>query len=530
MLAAAASAQPLDVGGLVVDPSAVTVFDMYNLSQPHFGLGTARSAAMAGAYASLGGDAVSMAVNPAGLGMYSHNEVTLTPMMTFNRSRTDAPSFEGGARNRFAMGNVGIVLNVRESATGVTSLSIGFGYNRIADYNYRYSLSTLPQRSSIADLFARQLADGGLDSSYLGSESFRWGNIDPSLWGAALGYYTGLTGDSSGLWDRDMVGRNAAVTQYATVNSRGSAGEYLFSLGLNVNSKFYFGASLGIVSISQRRDIYYGESYDYDNDPRLNYVMDFFNYDQSASLSGAGVNLKVGIIYRPIKNLRLGFAFHTPTYCSLAYRYQGGMTSDVLAVDNVDGYDTDRSGYIDPPLSEATSTLVDDGRYGWDFITPSRMMFGASYTLGQFAVVSVDYERDWYNGIRVKGSPYGRGLYDNFARENFKGSNSLRIGAEVRIIPQLALRAGYGLWASALRDKRAIYSSPVVRRADYAGAGLGLALSKVFSLDISYSWQRDRYTDAMTFYYYNDYQDGAAPAFALSNDRHSVIATIGFKF
>ena len=77
-----------DMGGLLIDRDVMTPADLLGLSQTQFNFGTARAMAMAGAFTSLGADASSMAINPAGLGMYRKNEVTFTPMMTFARSTT----------------------------------------------------------------------------------------------------------------------------------------------------------------------------------------------------------------------------------------------------------------------------------------------------------------------------------------------------------------------------------------------------------------------------------------------------------
>lgn len=533
LLSGAASAQSAsyDTGGVAIDPHSISAMDLFNLSQTQFNFGTARSAAMAGAFTSLGADMSSMSINPAGLGMYRHNEIAISPMMSFSHSKTAAEPFEKGNSNRFSVGNLGFVLKLRESSRGVTAINLGFGYNRLADFNYRYSLASYGQSASIADTFARQLQRSGVQSNRLNSDQFRWGDLDPSLWGATLGYFTGLVSDTTGTWNRDMIAPNAEVGQFATVASKGSIGEYVISLGMNINNKVYVGASLGIHSVSVRRKIYYGENYQYSAEPSLAYRMDYFNYDQSTKISGAGINFKIGVIYRPIEGLRLGFAFHTPTYYSLTYKYSGGMTSDVKSIGpNPDGYTLDREGYIDPPFSEETALLVDDGSYSWEYTSPSRLLLGASYTIGSYAIVSVDYERDWYNGIRVKQSPYGKGIYDNFVRDNFKGSNTLRIGAEVRIIPQIALRAGYGLWASALKDKSTIFSSPVIRRTDYVGAGVGFTLSKTVFLDLAYQYRHDRLTDYATFYYYNDVEEGSSPIYSTTLNRHSAILTLGFRF
>lgn len=93
-------------------------------------------------------------------------------------------------------------------------------------------------------------------------------------------------------------------------------------------------------------------------------------------------------------------------------------------------------------MGNATPRANNSGGNSWDFTSPARLMFGASYTFGTFAIVSIGYERDWYNGIRVKNVPQ----YNYFSEEdykaefkhNFQGTNSIRAGVEVKPLPILA--------------------------------------------------------------------------------------------
>ena len=327
LVCSAARAQAFDSGGLVIDPSTITSFDMFNTATTQFSYGTARSAALAGAMTSLGGDASCMSINPAGLGMYRSNEIIFTPMMTFARATNKGvAAFEGNSKNRFGVANFAMVAKLRESSTGVTAINMGLAYNRLADFNYKYSFSTIGSAGnhSIADVFAGQLAAGGITSaqlkqSYYNNGDFMWSNYDPTYWGAILGYKTGLTGDASGVWGRDMIASNAAVDSFTTVESIGSAGEWVWSLGINFGSKFYLGASLGATTINREQHIYYGEGYHYSAEPALNYCADNFNYDQVSKMKGTGINFKIGAIYRPIEALRIGVAFHTPTYYTVTY-------------------------------------------------------------------------------------------------------------------------------------------------------------------------------------------------------------------
>ena len=525
-----------DSGGLIIDPSTITAFDMFNSAHTQFNTITARSAAMAGAMTSLGADASSLSINPAGVGMYRTNELTFTPMMSFTRAKNNAQPFEGNSKNRFAVGNFGVVVKLRESSTGVTAINMGLSYNRLADYNYKYSFSNagVAGNASIADVYAGQLAASGITSAQLKQNydnfgNFRWSHYDPTYWGAILGYKTGLVGDTSGAWGRDMVVPNAAVDNFTTIESKGRADEWVWSLGINFNSKFYLGMSLGASTISQEKHIYYGEGYRYSNNPQQNYCMEYFNYDQITQMKGTGINFKIGAIYRPIESLRIGVAFHTPTYYNVTYKYQGGMTSQVKAINNVDGYTVNSQGYIDPPFSEQTELLIDDGDYSWRFTTPTRLMVGASYTVAKQLILSVDYERDWYNTMRMKNSPYGP-LYKGFIKDEFKGSNTLRAGAEWRFIPQMAIRLGYGLWSGALDDNDKVYSSPVIYRTEYMSTGLGIALSKHFTIDLAYMYCKNNLTPYKTFYGYNANVDIASPTFRTSISRHNAMMTLTVKF
>ena len=525
-----------DSGGLIIDPSTITAFDMFNSAHTQFNTITARSAAMAGAMTSLGADASSLSINPAGVGMYRTNELTFTPMMSFTRAKNSAQPFEGNSKNRFAVGNFGVVVKLRESSTGVTAINMGLSYNRLADFNYKYSFSNagVAGNASIADVYAGQLAASGITSaqlkqSYDSYGNFRWSHYDPTYWGAILGYKTGLVGDTSGAWGRDMVVPNVAVDNFTTVESKGRADEWVWSLGINFNSKFYLGMSLGASTISQEKHIYYGEGYRYSNNPQQNYCMEYFNYDQITQMKGTGINFKIGAIYRPIESLRIGIAFHTPTYYNVTYKYQGGMTSQVKAINNVDGYTVNSQGYIDPPFSEQTELLIDDGDYSWRFTTPTRLMVGASYTVAKQLILSVDYERDWYNTMRMKNSPYGP-LYKGFIKDEFKGSNTLRAGAEWRFIPQMAIRLGYGLWSGALDDNDEVYSSPVIYRTEYMSTGLGIALSKHFTIDLAYMYCKNDLTPYKTFYGYNANVDIASPTFRTSISRHNAMMTLTVKF
>lgn len=523
------SAQSWDIGGLLLEPNAITAMDLFNWSHLTDGVSTARATAMGGALTSLGGDAASMAINPAGLGMYRQNDITITPALSVSRSHTgDTSPYDRNGRTDFSIGNFGVVLKAYEGTGGVVAVNFGFGYSRLADLNYHTSYARLDNASSISGVFARQLTNGGYSSDYLNANSnpqFSWWNIYPNYWGAVLGYKCGLVDDPYGSWQPDMYGRNPSVDQYVSSESRGAIGEYDLSMGMNIANKLYWGITLGIQSLHQSRDLYYTEEYFYySGDEPAGYMLEGFNYRQSSVASGAGVNIKLGVTYRPTESLRLGVAFHTPTWYTVDYKYSGAMVSRIF--DN----STDR--YVTPDADAYTDTWVDAERNSWNFRTPARLMFGASYTLGKTAILSVDYERAWYGNIHTGSTPVGEGAYNGFFKEQFKGSNTVRAGVEIKPVSFVAVRAGYGYSGSMLKDEKTIFSSPVNYKTQYVSCGLGFVLSNYFYMDLAYRYAKQYYTDYKLFYAVDTIgtADDFSGDFRTDIARHNILLTLGFRF
>ncbi len=560
LLAGTATAQTASysLGGLHFSNDAMSTADLFSLSQQQFNFGTARSMGMAGAFTSLGADMASMVVNPAGLGMYRRGEVALTPMVTIaNASTPGTNSFESNSKSRFAMGNFGGVFNIYEGSGKCLSISMGIGYTRLADFNYNYSFSNAAaQRASIADAMSVMLEAGGIGVNSGGvieqGGRTNWG-IDPFFWPAVAAYKTNLVDMIDyGVGYPAEIGANAMIEIGSSVRSRGSAGEFTWSMGANLNNKLYIGLSLGIQSIYQKKSVYYGEAYSYgggngydsgdmavDADGvMLNEVMQAMGMNQQVRLDGTGVNMKLGVIYRPTPALRLGVAFHTPTLYSIERRYEMAMST--VALGPTSATDQTTHEYTSDAVSEI---LEDDGPNTWEFASPSRLMVGASYTFGPFAVLSVDYERAWYNGIRVKGMPflpYGQTKSDfkQDFKHYFKGSNNLRVGLEVRPVPSVAVRAGYGYVGSMLKEKGTILSQPATETVNYFTAGLGFTLGRSCYIDLAYCYAKNTSTEYMLFYG-NRYPDtvSSEPAeiyeserFTTDLKRHNIALTFGVRF
>lgn len=556
MCAAALPSQAqLVFGGSVLDHDLMMSGDFADMSRNH-PFGTARAMALGGAFTSLGGDMTSMFVNPAGLGMYRSNEISLTPMMSFTHSDTPGTNpYVGDNKNRFSMANVGVALNVFQSPSSpLTSLTVGFGLNRVADFNKRYSFSSesrfnpnTPDRfmPTIADVFGQQLGQNGIFPDSGGKLGY--GGVNPYFWPAVLGYngymispYT----DSEGkpIWVPDTIGSNASVLHSNEVVSSGSINEFAFSVGANFGNIVYVGATLGFQSVHQETGIYYQEEYGYfDAEGRptaatnsageyIRSQLDYAGIYQKTVLDGSGVNFKLGVIVRPIPSLRLGVAFHTPTFYSLARTYQGDVESRL--------YNNETKETLES--RDWTPVVNDEGGNRWDFVSPSRLMFGASYTFGTFGLVSVDYERDWYNGIRVKNVPQSDpnfmiypADYKAEFKSNYRGTNTIRAGVEMKPIPILALRVGGGYTNSMYKNESLYINAPHTTESYFFSAGVGVNISRVVTLDLAYQNLTEKQTSYQLFFSMNNETGGMMTSSGLYDTkytRHFVSMTLGFHF
>lgn len=505
--------------GILMNRDVLSIAEMGTFAQNSFTYGTARSMAMAGAMTSLGGDATSMLINPAGLGMYRSNEFTLTPVLTIQRSETKGGSpYTDNDRAPFAIGNMSAVINLYESAhSPIVSINFGVGYNRIADLNYGYSFASTGNSSSIANLFSRQLTSAGVSLSELyGNSNPNWNDVPTNLWGAVLGYKSGLTfqqyGEqpydeyndynpndtitdaSSPIWNSTWIGRDASIDQYMVVESEGHIGEYDISMGANILNKFYLGLTVGVQSLNQRLDLMYGEEY-YNSSTDSGNELIFSNYNQTIITDGIGINVKLGVIARPVEALRIGLAYHSPTYYSLNRQYQGSMGACAsLAGESGLTY-----------LSTDSPVLEDINNNSWSYRTNSKLMVGASYIFNNRALLSVDYERDWYGSMKMQKTPVGLSIddYNNDISGVYQSVDVLRIGGEVKVAPSFALRGGYGFSSSMVRENStnvALLDISTTNSISYFSAGIGYALSKRTSIDLTYMCQTNNLSDYTLFY------------------------------
>jgi hypothetical protein len=533
------SVQAQNTSGILLNRDIIPASSILSLSQRE-AVGTARSMGMGGAFTSLGADMASFGYNPAGFGMYQRNEVSVSLGLGISRAKNyNAYDTSNNSNTRVVINNVGASFKIYESSGTLTAVNFAFGYNKTADYNFDMSYQSSATISSLADAFA-DIANGGplsINSNNKITDSNGYSDYDmnPYYWSTVMGYKAGLINLGANGWYPDEIGGNAQMSQYTSLQSRGSAGEFSFAFGFNINNIVYLGASLDIQSISRKQTIYYNEYIDYPEGTRpsgtdMPYQLQQFKFGQSMHIDGSGIGAKFGVVVRPIEALRIGFAIHTPTYYSLAYRYVASLSSTALSAgDNPYDWEVINGNvYAD----EMTPVLQDGGEHRWTFTTPTRLLAGISYAIGQYAVISADYQYDAYRALKINYTPAETGYNNDTFRNNLKGTHTVRAGVEAKPLPWLALRVGGGFRTKVLANEfnHIAFSEPVADKMWYASAGLGFRLSKVTSIDVAYQYRNTRYSDYNSFYTSLGSITNESPLYGLDIIKHNIALTFAFRF
>ena len=423
--------------------------------------GTARTAGSSGAFGSVGADLGSVTVNPAGLGLYRSTDICVTPSLVVgsNESQFDG-SFKSQSSTKLSFSQAGIAFTKLFKKPGGNS---DFSFN-----------STRVNSISFAINYQRQ-AGFGRTESFDGYNTSNSG-ID------AYTYYANATGQplttdnypvemvlarSANLIGYDSVTGNyfsnvhSPLHQSGIVSTKGGADQINLAFGGNVNDKFYFGIGLGIPILTYFNDAQFSESNTTDS------TSGFRDYTFGSSLrsTGLAVNAQFGIIYRPVTWMRLGIAYHMPTFYSITETYSSYMTTN---------FDTSYS-----------SQSADAYPFKYKLRTPMKGTVSASFYLKEHGFFSVDYEFQNYGASRFNFGTDEKGFTDQVNAEekkNFAFGHVVRAGFE-GAYKTLRVRAGYA-FSSTPYKKDAIVKGFAAARHN-ASLGIGYRGNRFYA-DFAY--------------------------------------------
>ncbi|MBT9392987.1 outer membrane protein transport protein [Hymenobacter sp. NST-14] len=464
----------------------------YSQQQP---TGTARTLGIGGASTAVGGDYGSVAVNPAGLGMYQRSEFSFSPgFSNLNSSSLGFGNTTTDSRSNLNVASLGMVFANRrpdDDANPWRASTLAIGITRTADFNQSFRYRGRPELEQ--DIFQRFSEDQG-------------GALDD------LAYNTFLTDtDAQGTYipiDFDGTGQ---LDQGETVRRTGANTQFDIAYGASYQDKLYIGGGIGIVSSR-----YTAENVLTASDPQPVTPVSEEDGTSFASLSqrdnlqtkGGGINARLGIIYKPIEAVRLGASVQTPTYLRLTETYNASLDARFDKPVTVDG-----NTYL------SASSALDPNIFDYAVTTPFKATAGAAFVLGKFGFLSGDVEYIDYASANLSNWN-GRGDFgaDNDAiRSLYTSAVNVRLGGEARL-DIFRLRAGFAHYGSPYQ------SSTPDRSRNYYTVGAGLRQNNFF-LDAAGVYSKGTLL-------YNPYSlaRGNTPVISIDDNRFTTTITAGFMF
>ena len=534
----------------VATASAQSAVDAYSLSRNDF-KGTARFMSMGGAFGALGGDISTLNQNPGGIGIYRSNDVGITLDLDLQHSSTNTGGLKmTDNQTKFHVNNFGYIGAINTGSDVIPFLNFGASYTRANSFDRRFRGRNGNLQGSFSNFIAGATSGEG---SYAGWSQADLTQIDNDYnpytdswapWMSILAYNAYLinpqpgTPESAnkyqGLWQGGTSGNSEMVYE-----EKGYVDEYNISFGGNVMNTLYWGLSFGITDINYTANSFFDEELSHASIP--NYEATgvvngdaYYGLDSWKHITGTGFNFKLGVIVKPINELRLGLAVHTPTYYNLTqqswarvdYNYSSGYNS---SAETNDGWNY---------------------QIDWKLRTPWRLIVSVAGVLGGRAIISADYEYRPYQNMAIRDADGNPFTYSGSSTDSLKGdiesyyqsSNILRVGAEYRLTPAWSVRAGVNyesspstsyarsaqadIFTEGPQDCGTMPSYTMDKATTYLTCGLGYRYQS-FYIDAAYVYknQKAEYRP----YTPNDYT--ATPAATEVTDSNSqIVLSMGFRF
>jgi long-subunit fatty acid transport protein len=442
-------------------PSAYAQFGYYEdaLRFSEFrSTGSARIIGLGGAQMSLGGDISNIHTNPAGLGFFRRSEFSFSPSFgTWTTESSYLGQIQEDRTGNFAIPNLSLVIsNPRNGVLNTKAFkggSFGISFNRMNHFNSQFGyFSDLEGEVSIIDYFLQQ--SNGIPESQI--ENF-------GLTG--LAYQTFLINPITIDQDGNPINNPTQYDSFVlgfpfqdeTVNTEGRISQTSLSYGANFLNKIFVGAGLGLSSvIYNSRKNYREEFFD---EPLLNSTI-----DERLSISGFGANINLGVIFKPVDQLNLGFNFQSPTWYNFNEEYEARM------VNNFDNF------FFEPEnitlAREEALTPITIGNYNLN--TPLRLSGGATIFIGKSGFITADVDYLDYSKSTINSRDFNATADNQQIRALYGQTLNYRVGAEFRF-DIWRVRGGYGFYGDPF------VSSDFNRQTQQFSGGFGVRLKSMYA-------------------------------------------------
>jgi hypothetical protein len=387
--------------------------------------GTARTLGVGGAFGAMGGDYSVIHINPAGIADYRRSEFIISPTIKVQKTKSyfTANTSNPTTVNKSTLGldNVSFVIATSPSSTWTTS-NFAFGFSRQSDVGRNFTVNG-KTKGTITNYFAEK-ANGKAPDKL---DDF---NAYPAF---STGAIFDVDGDNN--YETDFASNDVVVDKVQNVFQKGGVNEFTLGWAGEYQHKLNVGFSMGMPIFS------FEENKDYTEDDITESIPVFtrLKFEEALNTTGVGFNLRGGAVFKIANRVRIGGAFHSPTWVKFTDNYNVTLT-----------YSYNDNG--DPQSYDYSSA---DGSFEYKMTTPWKVLgsLGTTYQLGDIKgfvdadVEYLDYTNASYNGTAYSDSPAERTRTNEINRDvqsKFGTATNLRVGTELAY-QSFRVRVGYGI-------------------------------------------------------------------------------------
>lgn len=499
--------------------------------------GTARYIGMGGAMEALGADISTISTNPAGVGLFRKNQVSISAGVVAQMDAEKYTKFNNnsinfnGEKSHVTFDQVGIVWSPAHGRSSY--LNLAFNYHKSADFG-----QILNAANSLNGVSQNKMTAAKNSKGYAG-----WTAVDAN--------YGGYNDNQGKYHDGLLTVPTTGGLAYAEAQDflfgqyqHGYIGTYDFNISGSLNNRVWLGLTIGI------HDVHYNSNSLYSEDLVDGNIVD--SYEQ-LKISGTGYDVKAGLIFRPVADspFRIGAYVNSPIFYDLSLRGDNDISiygnNAPATYEEADG--TQVASYAKGDRGQSNS-------YDFRLNTPWKVGVSMGHTIGSYFALGATYEYAWYDHMdnREKTGTYydywdGTGYETSTSDEamnhdtrlNLKGVSTFKVGAEFKPIDMFAIRLGYNYVSPMYRDNafrdqtfdsNGVYAST---SSDYTNrkatnritAGLGFNyLGWGFDVAYQYSTQKGDFYPFQSF----EEMNCVAPVTEVKNNRHQILMTLSYKF
>lgn len=477
--------------------------------------GSSRFTAMGGAFTSLGNDPSAIGINPASGAVNNFSAINFS--FGINNESASLSNFYGNDKLNNDLGssfqNFG--LNFVFKGDKNTRYSLALNVNRLANFSREFNITGLGNEYTLGEYWADESA--GFNPDVISNDAY-------AAWQAFL-----LVPDSNGnimpngyaygqMINGELVS-NSDVRY--SVDQWGSFNETNIAFAVDKGSKLYYGFSLGFPTLNFRREEFITEDLLQTGNPP--YSASSYTFRRLNDMNATGFNMKLGLIFKPLDNIRVGLSYESPSWYTINQFYETDVSAQFTQA---------------PEVGEGTlinSDILETGLYAYRLRTPSIIRVGLSGVLWNKLVLSADYHRQGLGDNRLYTNNRSFNIDESLLNNDFQPvlndllnteRETFAFGAELKL-QDYFLRGGYRLDESAYLST---YQKSTARDLTSISGGIGYRRGP-WSFDITYVQSQQDFTQ-VGYRGFDENGDSfeVIDDITVSSVNHNVIFGVGFKF